>query len=225
MMQSINTTNGHVNSNDTPPFSSRSRSRSALAKATCPVCKSADRSDKVSNVVRSGRGKLIFGNGETARYETELADLLGEPEKPKAISILRAAVDALPPLMTLLGILVALSLLRAQDYVAVPPRALEVSRNIGMAWFCVLIPGVLLLRWAQSRLDLERQLPVWTIAHRRWTALYYCSRDDVVFSPILKAIAAPEEIHGMLYVSIDTSGDSSGDRRETAGPIALPESR
>jgi hypothetical protein len=221
MMQSVNTTNGHADSSDVPPPLSRSRPKAALAKATCPVCKSPDRSDKVSNVVRSGRGKLMFGNGEAAHYETELAELLGEPAKPRAISILRAALDALLPLVTLLGILLALSLIRAQDYVEVPSRALEVSRNIGMAWFCILIPGVLLLRYAQSRLDLERQLPAWVIAHRRWTALYYCSRDDVVFSPILKAIAAPEEIRGMLYVSTD----SPSERRETAGPIALPEGR
>jgi hypothetical protein len=196
------------------------KTRPGLARATCPVCQSPDHSDKVSNVVRSGRGKLTFGNGETARYETELAQLLEEPPRPRAVPILHAALDAIPPLLALAGVLLVLALLRGQDYVAVPERALEVARNIGLAWFGVLIPGVLLLRYAQGRLDLERQLPAWVVAHRRWTALYYCSRDDAVFSPILNAVAAPEEIRGMLYVATSPQPEVA---HEAAGPVALPE--
>ena len=186
----------------TNPRASRPRStaeRPARPRSTCPVCYSVDRVDKVSNVVRSGRGKLIWEDGEVAHYETELSELLDEPERPKAMSIFQALLGLVPPLLVLGAILGVLSLLRVQDYVSIPEDALGVSRNIALAWFGVLIPGVLVVRYLQSRSDLKREMPLWMLARRRWTGLYYCSRDDVVFAETSDVVAAPSEINDLLY--------------------------
>jgi hypothetical protein len=179
-----------------PRISTAKPSRSRLH---CPICGSAGHSDRVSNIVRSGRGRLVFANGEVAEYETDLARLLAEPARPRELPLGRAVVDALLPLLVL-GLLIAgLALVRSQDYLSVPERATEVARNVALAWFGVLIPGVLILRYAQSRMDRERELPAWRQAHRRWTSLYYCSRDDVVFSSVLSGAVPPQEMSAMLY--------------------------
>lgn len=207
MMQALQTVNGHSPRSAT--------AKAARPRTTCPVCSSAAHTDKVSNIVRSGRGKLIFLNGEVARYETELAELLDEPPRPLDIPVRRAVLCALPPLLVLAGILVALPLIQGQPYLAVPAPATEVAQKIGIAWFGVLIPGVAILRYTQTRAELARDLPAWTLARRRWTALFYCSRDDVVFSPILNASASPEEIGGMLY-----AGTGSAAQRAPGHPGA-----
>lgn len=205
-MQEAPAVNGHR-----PRIHNGSHARASRSKTACPVCATSAHSEKVSNVVRCGRGKLIFGNGEIARYETELAELLDEPPRPRETSILRAAMEALPPLAVLAGVLLTIALLQSQDYVVIPQKAAEVARNIGLVWFGLLIPGVLILRYAQTRVDVEREMPSWILARRRWSSLYYCSRDDVVFSPILNAVATPQEIREMLYADTDPSRDIQQD--------------
>ena len=173
--------------------------RPARARGTCPVCYSVDRVDKVSNVVRTGRGKLIWEDGEVAHYETELSELLDEPRQPKAVPIHKALLGLVPPLLVLAATLGVLSLLSAQEYTTIPENALKASRNIALVWFGVLIPGVLLVRYLQGRSELEREVPRWMLARRRWTGLYYCSRDDVVYAENSDIVVSPAEVSDLLY--------------------------
>jgi hypothetical protein len=152
-------------------------------------------------VVRGGRGKLIFGNGEVAHYETELAELLDEPERPQELTVRRVVRDALPPFVALVATLAAIALIGNQTYVSISAEALSVARKVALVWFGLLVPGVLLIRYSELRRNQEQRLPAWTLAHRRWTGLYYCSRDDIVFSPVLNAFAAPQEVDKLLYGS------------------------
>jgi hypothetical protein len=169
-------------------------------KSACPLCQSIDRVDKVSNIVRSGRGRLVWQDGEVSHYETELSELLDVPPKPKRASIFRTVLGFVPPLLMLGTVFLGTALLKAQDYVDVSDDAIRVARNIGIAWFGVLIPCILIWRYVQSRHELHhKELPLWALARRRWTSLYYCSRDDIIFAPNTTLLASPHEIRSLLY--------------------------
>ena len=174
--------------------------RSKAGGVVCPTCMSQAAVEKVSHVVRSGRGKLFWDNGEVAHYETELSELLDAPLRPRDVPLLRAAMGLLTPLL-LLGLTFAvLSILRAQDYVSIPEADLSMAQNIALVWFGAVVPGILVLGYLKNRWDLRKKLPLWRVAHRRWTGLYYCSHDDIVFEPSMNAIAAPRDIEALLYL-------------------------
>jgi hypothetical protein len=202
--QAIASANGAFASPPRP--SSKSKAKSSTVK--CPVCSSHDRIDKVSNVVRSGRGRLYWENGEVAHYETELSQLLDAPARPREVPWYRALLQLLPPLLVLAVILTALTLLRAQDYVTIPENAIEMARNIGVGWFALVVPVALIARYVKSRFDLRKKLPVWIRAQRRWTGLYYCARDDMVFLPQVNAQVEPQEMEHLLYMGHDAGHDA-----------------
>ena len=174
---------------------------SAPSQAACPICLSRDRIEKVSNIVRNGRGRLVWEDGEISHYETELSELLDEPAPPKPVPVRKLLSRALAPLLVLAAILAVLGIIRVQSYVYVPENATQIARNIGLAWFGLLIPSVLIIQFAQARIDHRREMPKWVHARRRWSGLYYCSRDDVVFAPNLKMVASPPEMRSLLYPS------------------------
>jgi hypothetical protein len=171
----------------------------ARPRVTCPVCQSKDRLDKVSSIVRQGRGKLFWQDGEVAHYETELAEMLEGPSPPRRVAFYRPALDCLPPLLVLAVILMVLAALRAQTYIDIPVEATHVSRSVALAWFGLLIPAVAVVQFVQARLAQRTEQVTWAHAHRRWAALYYCSRDDIVFAPSLRMIASPADIHSLLF--------------------------
>jgi hypothetical protein len=111
----------------------------------------------------------------------------------------RLILNAVPPLLVLVALLGVLHIVRVQDYVYVPERSTSIAESIGLAWFGLLIPGVLILQFVQARLDHRREMPKWVHARRRWTGLYYCSRDDVVFTPNFNVVASPPDMRSLLY--------------------------
>jgi hypothetical protein len=196
-MQETYSANGHA------PATTPDRRR--RAKAVCPLCLSPDRIDKVSNIVRSGRGRLVWDNGEVAHYESELSGLLDEPPPPKALPLHKTLLDAVPPLIVLGALLFILTLIRSQDYLYVPRESTDIARKIGLAWFGLLIPCVLVVRHLHARSSFQRDLPVWTQARRTWTGLYYCPRDDIVFSRDSYEFASPAEVESLLYPPVSVA--------------------
>ncbi|HEX5369533.1 MAG TPA: hypothetical protein VFY10_08985 [Dehalococcoidia bacterium] len=147
----------------------------------------------------SGRGRLIWGNGETAHYESELSELLDEPAPPASLSIGKAALELVPPLLALAAILCVLAILKAQDYFFVPGDSISVATKIAIGWFGIVIPCVFAYRYMHDRTTLRRQLPLWREARRRWTSLYYCPKDDVVFARDSYDYVAPADLDSLLY--------------------------
>lgn len=169
------------------------------ARSACPICRSTQAVDKVSNVVRGGRGRLIWDDGEVAHYESELSRLLDEPPVPRVQSIVRAFAEFIPPLVVLALVLAGIGLLGMQSFVTISEGTLGVSRLIAIAWFGFVIPGVLLVRYIQERLEVKKERPIWMAARRRWTGLYYCSHDDLVFSQDASFTVTPTEMQTLLY--------------------------
>jgi hypothetical protein len=155
--------------------------------------------DKVSTIVRKGRGRLIWENGEVAHYETELSELLAPPPPPKSTPWYRIIFSAIPPALVLGVILIALSLIDKQTSVAIPESAIDFSRLIALGWFGLLIPAALVLQFLRARGEHRRAVPVWMAARRRWSGLYYCPSDDVVFTPRFSNAVAPWDMDELLY--------------------------
>lgn len=184
-----------------PAKPSRPASKAKTGGVVCPNCMSQSQVEKVSHVVRSGRGKLFWENGEVAHYETELSQLLDAPPKPRDVPIYRAVLGLITPFLLLGLALAVVSILRAQDYVTISEQHLNTAQNIALAWFGLVVPGALVLSYAKNRLDLRKKLPIWRVAHRRWSGLYYCAHDDLVFEPNINLVAAPREVDALLYAA------------------------
>jgi hypothetical protein len=202
MTQQAKTPRAHpsrTSANGRAPITHLRDHASTPARAACPVCQGRDRIEKVSNIVRIGRGKLVWEDGEISHYETELSELLDEPSPPKQVPFRRLFTNAIPPLLVLAAILGVVAVLEVQTYWDVPESATRIARNIGLAWFGLVIPGVSLIQFVQARLDYRREMPKWVHMRRRWTGLYYCSRDDVVFAPSVNMVAPPSEMRSLLY--------------------------
>src|SRR5690606_21399467 len=117
---------------------------------------------------------------------------------PKAMPFYRLLLSAAPPLLILIAILGIVTILETQTFFHVPDQSISVARNIALGWFGVVIPVVLVAQFVHSRLNYRRELPRWAHARRRWTGLYYCSRDDVVFLPDENVAVAPTEMHTLI---------------------------
>jgi hypothetical protein len=186
--------NGNALTHDT----TRQR-KSTTAKVACPACAGSTRIDKVSSVVRRGRGRMIWESGEVAHYETELSEMLAPPPPPRALPIQRLVIRVLTSFL-ILGILLALTVaLDAQNYVTMEPGVIAASRRIAIAWFALLVPALLVYQFLRARNDFRKQLPLWLSARRRWSGLYYCPSDDIVFAPVLGASVPPAEIESLIY--------------------------
>jgi hypothetical protein len=202
MTQRVKTTRAETSRSTGPvPLQTvrRNAHTSTPAGTICPVCAGRDRIEKVSNIVRNGRGRLIWEDGEVSHYETELSELLDEPPPPKLVPFHRLFTNMIPPFIVLGLILGVIAVLRVQTSFDVPENAARIARNIGLAWFGLVIPGVLIIQFVQARIDHRREMPKWVQARRRWTGLYYCSRDDVVFAPSVNMVAAPTDMHSLLH--------------------------
>ena len=185
--------------NGTSGLSLGPRSLAVAARAVCPVCLCRDRMEKVSNIVRNGRGRLVWEDGEVSHYETELSELLDEPAPPRQMPFYRLFLNVLPPLLILVALLGVIDIVRIQSFVHVPESSTDIARDVGLAWFGVFIPAMLLFQFVQIRIQYRREMPRWAHARRRWSGLYYCSRDDVVFAPNLNMVASPPEMYSLLY--------------------------
>ena len=174
--------------------------KSAAAKVTCPSCAGSTRIDKVSSVVRRGRGRMIWESGEVAHYETELSEMLAPPPPPETVPLKRLVVSVLMSFMVL-GLLLALIVgLDVQTYVTIDSSVIAAARRIAFAWFALLVPALLIYQFVRARSHFRKELPAWLSARRRWSGLYYCPADDIVFAPVLGgASVPPAEIESLIY--------------------------
>ena len=80
-----------------------------------------------------------------------------------------------------------------------------------VAWFAFLVPAMLVFQFLRARKEYRRLLPVWLSARRRWSGLYYCPNDDLVFAPVLGASVPPAEIEALIYpvAKLPTAGQPS----------------
>lgn len=189
--------------------------------SACPVCQRSDKADKVSNVIRSERGELAFAGGETAHYETELGMLLAEPEQPHGVSPVSTFLGVLASVMVLGLVLGGVALLRWQDLYGVPDSPLNVATRVGIVWFALVIPVLLIWRHVHSANTARDEMPRWLEATRRWSYLYYCRRDDLVYIPRFKQGVSPDRVDELLYPrpasSATAQATSSTDATAQAG--------
>jgi hypothetical protein len=198
--------NGNSDAHDT------AKHRKATAtKIVCPTCATSTRVDKVSSVVRRGRGRMIWESGDVAHYETELSELLAPPSPPQTLPIHRLAVRTLTSFL-ILGVLLALIVgLEAQNYLTIESSVIAASRRIAIAWFGLIVPALLVFQFLRARSQYRKLLPLWLSARRRWSGLYYCPGDDLVFAPTLGKSASPAEIESLIYpvMPLPTTGQPS----------------
>ena len=160
--------------------------------AHCPACSRNDMLSRVSSIARSGRGRLLLEDGSAAEFESELAALLAEPEKPRPLPVFGVVQACVLSLIALGVDLAIVALLRGQDLIAVPDASLSIATWGGIVWFGLFVPLVALGRYLGSRDRASRGLEPWQEAVMRWRAAYYCARDDVVFMPGSSAVT-PED--------------------------------
>jgi hypothetical protein len=165
----------------------------------CPVCQDEDRSQKVSSVVRSGGGSLIWTDGEVVQYETHTAQLLREPEFPAVMPKQRVVLGTALSWLAMGGILGIVALLDWQTEVVLPQLSLDLMTVIAVLWFGFAVPGILLGRYHRLQEHARQIAPACIDARARWTKLYYCFRDDVVFVPGENVSAPPDQMMALLF--------------------------
>ncbi len=169
----------------------------------CPVCGKDDAIQKVSAIVASGRasgtlsgpsgGAAYVGGkwGITSGYTTlsggittELARKLSPPPQPRAVSL-----GAVILLIVLGGSCLFWGLSLLSD---IPEMA---------GWF--ILAGVLLIpiaiaAYQSGRARVAEQGPAWEKSMQKWSRLYYCFRDDLVFDPSTGKTCQPESLAEFL---------------------------
>ena len=138
----------------------------------CPTCGQVDMVRKVS-VIAEGDVTQHHSEYGTYTYPTDLAKSLARPSEPKY--------------STAGGCGIALGIL----FLAMGVAGLADRNTSGMVLsFLVisLVGGLLLciLAFATNSRDKKKykdMLARWPKADERWTQLYYCRRDDVIFNP------------------------------------------
>lgn len=167
--------------------------------ARCPVCLSSDRIEKASSVVRTGRGSMLWMDGEVAQYETEIAQLLAEPTLPRPMPAGQAFFSIAASWLAMAAVLGVVALLRMQEFVDLPELSLDAVTIMSLLWFGLASPGIVLLRYSQLQSAIRDETPRWQQARERWMRLYYCGRDDIVFIPQELLVLSPERVADLLY--------------------------
>jgi hypothetical protein len=163
------------------------------------VCQEDDRAQKVSSVVRSGGGSLTWTDGEVAEYETHTAQLLRQPEFPAAMPVQRVVLGTALSWLAMAGILGIVRLLDWQSTVELPQLSLDLMTVISVLWFGFAVPGILFGRYHLLQEHARRIAPACIDARARWSKLYYCFRDDVVFMPGDGVSAPPDQMMALLF--------------------------
>jgi len=71
----------------------------------------------------------------------------------------------------------------------------------GIVCFAIFAPFlfVYLVSWAVQKRKVEASLPQWTAAIQKWNELYYCARDDGVFTPHGSQFIPASQLNDYLY--------------------------
>ena len=167
---------------------------------TCPVCKTADRIEKASSVVRRSSGQFFDqGTGSWHDFETQLATDLAlspEPEQPSLVKLTIGILVAFAFGMAFMGIF---ALIETQTYVRIAKGPLELGSTTALVWFAGVIPLAAALRYFLGCRNAALKYPGWLRARERWERLYYCFRDDVVFLPDEGITEPAADMDNLLY--------------------------
>jgi hypothetical protein len=165
----------------------------------CPVCQKDDRMQKAAAEVRQGISCVWLPDGtESHRQVSGLAESLSPPPLPVGYSF-GQAVGAVATSYGV-GLLLILSIyaLTRQSLFMLPDSMLSTGRVVAISWFGLLVPTVAIARAGTQQHRVRLLMPRWQAATQRWNNLYYCERDDVVFSPDDAACLPPERMNEIL---------------------------
>ena len=173
---------------------------STFDELACPVCRRNDRTDKVSSVVRRETGQAVaLGAGGVFAFQTALSKALAVPEPPRAepwTQLLRRTVRAW---LFLAGVTAVVMLAPLPDLLGLPSSLMAAALIAAIGWFGFVSPVLSGRRLNLAKQAARRQLPLWAQARERWSRLYYCSRDDVVFVANEERCESPEQLLDLLY--------------------------
>jgi hypothetical protein len=179
------------------------RVRSNGLSHACPGCHHVDRIEKVSGTVRRNSAVVFVENAYYGQpMLLTLARNLSPPEMLRAFSFASALLATVAALVFGVIVLLVLEALGAQGFIRIPEAVIEAAFWTAIIWFGVLAP---LIAFGRAFLDNRRRklsLPAWREACDRWSQLYYCSRDDMVFLPGEKIGVEPDEIDRLLYTKV-----------------------
>lgn len=175
----------------------------------CPVCRKDDAIQKVSSVVTGGITSGAFSGpsggvisvegkrGVTGGYTTlsgitvsVLAQKLLPPPEPKVD-------NSTAPL----GVLGLIALLAAFAYIfwwGNPSKDNLAINACGSILIGVLLLTLSVKAHQAERNRVAREKPIWEKSIQKWSRLYYCFRDDIVFDPLTGETCRPESLTAFL---------------------------
>jgi len=176
----------------------------------CPICRKDDAIRKVSSVVTDGVISGVFSGpsggvisvedkrGFVGGYTTlggttvsALAQRLLPPPKPEESN---KGFLLFMKVVAVFGMLISF----------IVPEFFGVPRQWALlVWLFVFASYVLMLREAIARSRAERERVarktlVWEKQIQKWSRLYYCFRDDIVFDPLTGETCRPESLTEFL---------------------------
>jgi hypothetical protein len=176
----------------------------------CPKCGNAEKSQKVSGIVAAGTGSgsysgptggVTYSDGQwgtvggyttlSGQHSTTLAQLLSPPDVPKKSSTCLpvAVVGCLLYSAIPVGLGFIMSIMSPlTKQLSVVPSDTTCLLGVAIPLGGIIIATVLLLRYGQwagqdATKHYEAAHTRWSSAMERWSRLYYCSRDDLVYDP------------------------------------------
>jgi hypothetical protein len=166
----------------------------------CPVCHRDDRTDKVSSIIRRETGQVIaVGAGSVFAFHTALSRALAPPQPPQTEPWDQLTRQILI-VWLLLAIIAGVALLSPlPEELSIPSGLITIVLGLAVICFGLVHPILSAWRLYRAKQAEQRNLPLWAQARDRWSRLYYCSRDDVVYVAWEERYETPDQILDLLY--------------------------
>jgi hypothetical protein len=182
-------------------WSARHTDREPVAGASwshlCPACGRFEHVEKASAVVHRNSGTVVVGN-TSYPYVSQLATMLSLPPPPKTMSLESLAKLVLLSWLAASMIGLVLFLLGDQSWVEVPAGPLNLAMTAVVVALGFALPAAAFARYLWLSYRAKRHLPLWSEARDRWSRLYYCSWDDVVFLRDEDDFETPDRVFELL---------------------------
>ncbi|MDY7076737.1 MAG: hypothetical protein SXV54_07395 [Chloroflexota bacterium] len=173
---------------------------SNLTSVVCPVCNKDQFVQKVSAVVSAGTvsgtfsgpsgGTIRSGNqsgtygGYTSLSGTTASDLvllLEAPKEPK-----------MPRVMSKMDFLLWIALVVGGAF-------LTFGLSLIVGFLCWLLVDIVIGDKEEERAKYAQKKAQWETARERWSRLYYCHRDGIVFDPVTDEYCQPADTQTFLF--------------------------
>jgi hypothetical protein len=168
-------------------------------EAMCPECGHADRTRKVSTVVRQGGGVVYFPDSTERVFLTDLARTLARPEPPQKVAYWRSAFWLACSYLGLAVFLVVAQL--AEEYIGAGGSRLELAKYAAIMSLALAIPGLIIGTAFMKMRIYDEAYPAWQAACEQWRRLYYCERDDSIFFRDEEIPYAPDQMTAVIYAT------------------------